>query len=122
MQGITDTRETVRASRATEVEKLRIDRAFQLSVIGLALAALLVGALLWAGWKTAADVTSVVGLFTSILGTLVGLFFGLQVGSADKAKAEDRAERAQKKADVLQAVADTPTIDRAKALYPDLFK
>ncbi len=122
MQGITDTREAIRASRATEVEKLRIDRAFQLSVIGLALAALLVGALLWAGWKTAADVTSVVGLFTSILGTLVGLFFGLQVGSADKAKAEDRAERAQKKADVLQAVADTPTIDRAKALYPDLFK
>jgi len=122
MQGLPDPQEPAPSPRDAEIEKLRIDRAFQLSVIGLVLAALLVGALLWAGWKTAADVASVVGLFTSVLGTLVGLFFGLQIGSADKAKAEDRAERAQKKADVLQAVADMPMIDRAKALYPELFR
>jgi len=104
------------------IEKLRINRAFQLSVLGLLLAAALVAALLLAGWKTAADVVSVVGLFTSVLGTLVGAFFGIQIGSEGKAKAEDRADKAQKKADILQSAADKTMIDRAKELYPDLFK
>ena len=103
-------------------EKLRIDRAFQLSVFGLTLAAALVVALLFAGLKTATDITAVVGLFTSVLGTLVGAFFGLQIGSADKAKAEERADNAQKKADALGAAADEETIKKARTLYPDLFK
>jgi hypothetical protein len=103
-------------------EKFRIQKAFQLSVFGLALAAALVCALLFAGWKGAADVTAVVGLFTSVLGTLVGAFFGLQIGSAGKAKAEERADNAQKKADALGAAADETTIGKAKLLYPDLFR
>ncbi len=105
-----------------EVEKLRINKAFYLAVIGLSLSAALVVVLLAAGWKTASEITGVVGLFTSILGTLVGAFFGLQIGSADKAKVEERADNAQKKADALQAAADEPTIRKAKELYPELFK
>lgn len=104
------------------IEKLRINRAFWLSIFGLALAAALVIALLLAGWKVSSDIVAVVGLFTSVLGTLVGAFFGLQIGSAGTAKAEDRADNAQKKADVLAAAANKDTIDEAKRLYPDLFK
>lgn len=103
-------------------EKLRIEKAFYLSVFGLLLSASLVVALLIAGWKTASDITAVVGLFTSVLGTIVGAFFGLQIGAAGKEKAEQRADDAQKKADALQQAADEPTINRAKAMYPDLFK
>ncbi len=103
-------------------EKYRVGKAFQLSIIGLSLAAMLVIVLILAGWKTASDITAVVGLFTSVLGTLVGAFFGMQIGSADKAKAEERAENAQKKVDALHAAADDKTLERAKQIYPDLFK
>jgi len=114
--------QTVTKAQDSAVEKLRINRAFSLSIVGLGLAAALVVALLIAGWDKGSEIVAVVGLFTSVLGTLVGAFFGLQIGSADKAKAEDRADTAQRKADALQSAADEPTIKRAKDLYPDLFK
>lgn len=103
------------------IEKLRIGSAFWLSICGLGLAALLVVALVIAGWKTASDITSVVGLFTSVLGTLVGAFFGLQIGAAGKTEADERANDAQKKVASLSAAADTETIDRARKIYHDLF-
>lgn len=103
------------------LEKLRINRAFWLSIFGLALAAGLVIALLIAG-KTSSDIAAVVGLFTSVLGTLIGAFFGLQIGSAGKDKAEERADNAQKKAEALAMAADSNTINRAKSLYPNLLK
>ena len=118
----TNPAQTEAKTQDREVEKLRINKAFYLAVFGLLLAAALVVVLLVAGWKTASDITGVVGLFTSILGTLVGAFFGLQIGSAGKAKADERADNAQKKADALQSAADEPTIRRAKELYPELFK
>jgi hypothetical protein len=114
--------QTVTKAQDSAVEKLRINRAFYLSIFGLGLAAALVVALLIAGVKTASEITAVVGLFTSVLGTLIGAFFGLQIGSADKAKAEERAENAQKKADVLGAFAQPETIQRAMEKFPDLFK
>lgn len=104
-----------------EVEKLRIRLAFWLSVIGLTLAALLVVVLLRSELKTATDITSVVGLFTSVLGTLVGAFFGLQIGAAGKEKAEQRAEEAQKKAGALQEAATPEVLEKARSLYPNLF-
>jgi hypothetical protein len=122
MEAQTNQAQTVTEPQNSVVEKLRINRAFYLSIIGLGLAAVLVVALLIAGWKAASDITAVVGLFTSVLGTLVGAFFGLQIGSADKAKAEERADNAQKKADVLGAFAHPETIQKAMEKFPDLFK
>lgn len=87
------------------VEKLRINKAFWLAIVGLFLAAALVivaGLLL--NWG-ASDIIAVVGLFTSVLGTLVGAFFGVQVGSAGREKAEQRAGEAEKKASALLGVA-----------------
>jgi len=104
------------------IEALRIKKAFYLSVFGLSLSVALVVVLLIAGMNKSNDIVAVVGLFTSVLGTLVGAFFGLQIGAAGKEKAEQRADNAQKKANALQAAADEPTINRAKAMYPDLFK
>jgi len=108
-------------AKDSEVEKLRVLRAFWLSVIGLSLAALLVVVLLSFGINKASDITSVVGLFTSVLGTLVGAFFGLQIGAAGKEKAEQRADEAQKKANALQGAATPDVLKKASELYPKLF-
>ena len=72
-------------------EKLRIWLAFALAVTGLVLSAVLVIFLVCKGWHTASDVVAVVGLFTSVLGTLVGTFFGAQVGAAGKEKEQQAA-------------------------------
>jgi hypothetical protein len=107
-------------SESLEIERIR--RAYYLSMFGLGLAASLVVVLVIAGCCDANGITSIVGLFTSILGTLVGAFFGLQIGSSGKEKAEERADNAQKKADVLGAYAQPDTIKLAMDKYPDLFK
>jgi len=82
----------------TKTEQMRITYAFWLAVIGLALAAALVIFLINGGSYKAAtstDIVSIVGLFTSVLGTLVGAFFGLQIGSAGKEKADQNAQQAR---------------------------
>ena len=72
-----------------QIEKSRITYAFWLAIIGLSLAAILVMFLVLKGsFNEAADIVAIVGLFTSVLGTLVGAFFGLQIGSAGKEKAQ----------------------------------
>jgi|WetSurSiteA1Bulk_404760.scaffolds.fasta_scaffold41063_2 hypothetical protein len=103
------------------VEKLRINRAFQLSLTGILLAVGLIVFLVCKNWGGAADITAVVGLFTSVLGTLVGAFFGLQIGSEGRANAEARADKAQKEVEALKSVGGEPMIERARKFYPDLF-
>jgi hypothetical protein len=69
----------------TEMELSRIRHAFWLAIIGLLLATVITIFLVIKGepdLKSAAEVTAIVGLFTSVTGTLVGAFFGLQIGSA----------------------------------------
>jgi len=56
-------------------------------------------------WNTAADVTTVVGSVTGIIGTLVGVFFGNSVGSAGKDKAEAARNTAEKKLQTMTALA-----------------
>ncbi len=86
-------------------ERLRIHHAFWLSIFGLGLAAALAVFLVAkAGTKidTSAEVVAIVGLFTSVTGTLVGAFFGLQIGAAGaeherrgRQKAEESRQRAE---------------------------
>ena len=92
-----------------KTEQMRITYAFWLAVIGLALAAGLAVYLVSAGSfkaTTSTDITAIVGLFTSVLGTLVGAFFGLQVGSAGREKAQQNAKEATKVA--FKALANLP--------------
>lgn len=105
-----------------KTEQLRINRAFWLAIFGLTLAAIVAVTLFFGGMDEASDLTSVVGLFTSVLGTLVGAFFGLQIGSAGKEEAEERANEAQKQVNALASAADKNTLKTARELYPNLFK
>lgn len=104
-----------------EVEILRISRAFWLAVTGLLLAACLVIVLLIFGIKTSSDIVAIVGLFTSVLGTLVGAFFGLQIGSAGKEKAEERADKAEQTTKAVMSQATPDQIKNAMNMFPEAF-
>ena len=75
-------------------DDLRYGAALIVAVIGLLIPAVLVYALSPKDGWTAKDIAAIVGLFTSVVGTLVGAFLGVQVGSAGKQKAEQLANRA----------------------------
>lgn len=67
------------------VEQLRLWLAFGLGVIGIGIAAYLAMHVSANVEKwTEGGVTGLVGLFTGILGTLVGAFFGMQIGASGK--------------------------------------
>ena len=71
----------------------RAGSALIVAVVGLAIPAGLVVFLVHQNWKPT-NVASIIGVFTSIVGTLVGAFLGVQVGAAGKDKAQNIANRA----------------------------
>ncbi len=88
-------------NKTCRAERLRITLAFLMSVIGILIAALLVVFLVCRGWEEVEDIVAVVGIFTSVLGTIVGAFLGFQIGSADKEK--ERREKEIYRKVALQA-------------------
>ena len=75
-------------------DDLKYGAALIVAVVGLVIPAVLAGWLaLREGWKPS-DVTALAGLFTGVVGTLVGAFLGVQVGAAGKERAEQLAQRA----------------------------
>jgi vacuolar-type H+-ATPase subunit I/STV1 len=108
-------------AHACDNERLRIQHAFWLSIIGLTLAAALAVLLVRRQEmkvSTSAEVAAIVGLFTSVTGTLVGAFFGLQIGAAGaehERRSRQRAEESRQRAEQLTR--------RALAhLHPDVAK
>lgn len=72
----------------------RILPAFIIALIGLLIPMTLVFYLVGkSGWSPS-DVSSIIGVFTSVVGTLVGAFLGAQVGAAGKDKAQALANQA----------------------------
>jgi uncharacterized membrane protein YebE (DUF533 family) len=59
---------------------------------------------------------------TGVIGTLVAAFFGYQQGSAGKEKAEEQANQAQREVSALKEVTTPDIVERARSLYPDLFR
>jgi hypothetical protein len=80
-------------ANASNGDGLKYAAALIVAVIGLIIPAVLVISLAWQGCKSN-EVSTVVGSFTTVVGTLVGAFLGVQVGSAGKQKAESIARRA----------------------------
>src|SRR5689334_17619999 len=75
------------------VDDTRVGSALIIAIIGLLLPTILVVLLAFKNWKPN-DIVTVVGCFTGLVGTLVGAFLGVQVGSAGKQKAETFARKA----------------------------
>jgi hypothetical protein len=81
-------------SSTTSSEDLKFGGALLVTAAGFVLIGVLVYvAISNANWKPS-DVTALVGAVTTLLGTLVGAFLGVQAGSTGKAKAEGLANRA----------------------------
>lgn len=79
---------------ADSTEELRIGGALLVTFLGFIVIAILVYLLpVKDGWK-ASEVTALVGSLTTVLGTIVGAFLGVQAGSAGRQKAENLANRA----------------------------
>jgi hypothetical protein len=93
-------------------ERLRIHHAFWLSLFGLTLAAALAVFLIVRSKEGMVDesseVVAIVGLFTSVTGTLVGAFFGLQIGAAGaerERRSRETAEASRQKAEERTRIA-----------------
>ena len=80
---------------ATTTEKTRIAGAFLVIFAGLLVIAFLAYMLPIGkdGW-TPSDVIALVGAITTFLGTVIGAFLGMQVGTDSREKAERMASRA----------------------------
>ena len=89
-----------------EIEKLRLERAYHLSIIGFTLTIVLAMALAvmtFFGFDSADTVSQVISPFLTVLGTLVGTFFGIQVGSAGKETLMKEASEANMRASAFAA-------------------
>ena len=71
----------------------RLRTSLIVAIVGLILLVVMVVALAILKWS-ADDIATLGGIFTGILGTLVGAILGFQVGSAGKKKAERLARLA----------------------------
>jgi hypothetical protein len=103
-------------SSASQSECLRIRFGFWIVTLGLVLVVVVFLAAM-ARWTAASDVAAAVGSVTGVIGTIIGAFFGVQVGSAGKEKAETARAEAERKA--LRLAAAMPPDVASKVLAED---
>ena len=82
----------------------RTKLGFLLVIIGI-VAVLAAFGLAMLRWKAATDVAAGLAPITGVIGSLVGAFFGLQLGAEGKEKAEKAKDEEAKKVQSLAAVA-----------------
>lgn len=63
-------------------------------VIGLAAVSLAFVVAAWK-WREAAEVATALGSVTGVIGTVVGAYFGMQIGAAGKRRAEEERRQAE---------------------------
>ncbi|MDZ4782937.1 MAG: hypothetical protein SGJ19_22030 [Planctomycetia bacterium] len=95
-----------------DVDGTRINAALIVAVVGLLVPAAIVIVCAVVGWP-ANDIATIVGLFTSVAGTLVGAILGAQIGAAGKANAEEGKKIAEQGKERAQQLAQ-----RALAALP----
>jgi len=95
---------------------LRIKYGYRAILGGFILVAVVLVVAIWR-WDVANDVAVVVGLFTSMVGTVIGAFFGIQVGS--QGKEEALAARDQAETTANAALSALPK-DDAKEVLQDV--
>jgi hypothetical protein len=105
----------------------RIKYGFVVVLVGLAAVVFIYTVAIW-HWTAASDVTAAVGSAGGVIGTIVGAFFGLQLGAAGKEKAEEQRDRAELQRDrvnsqlrELLAITPPATYEGLRAVRADLF-
>lgn len=72
-------------------------------------------------WDSASDVAAVVGSAGGLVGTVIGAFFGVQVGSAGRDRAERQRNVAQERSLALAAALSPEQFAAVHASRRDLF-
>lgn len=114
--GTSTTGTSTTGAPATSADELRIKYGYRAILGGFILVAVVLVVAIWR-WDVANDVAVVVGLFTSMVGTVIGAFFGIQVGS--QGKEEALAARDQAETTANAALSALPK-DDAKEVLQDV--
>jgi len=85
---------TTSTTTVEEIDRLRLRYGFWIIVTGFALVAFITMVSIFR-WADVTSVATVVGAVTSLVGTVVGAFFGIQVGAVGKERAEASRERSE---------------------------
>ncbi len=85
---------TTSSSSAEEIDRLRLRYGFWIIITGFALV-FLVTVISSFRWAEVTSVATVVGAVASLVGTVVGAFFGVQVGAVGKERADAARERSE---------------------------
>jgi hypothetical protein len=104
-------------------ERLMTDRTQGFIVVILGLVCLL-AVFLFSMFKfsSASDVTTTVASVGGVIGTIVGAFFGLQLGAAGKDKVEQQRNKAQERALELAGITPKNEFESLKSSRPELFR
>jgi hypothetical protein len=82
-----------------QLDGMRLRYGFWIIIIGFGLVAFIALVSIFR-WSDVSSVATVVGAVSSLVGTVVGAFFGVQFGSAGKERAEAARDRSQEIAEV----------------------
>jgi len=98
-------------------DRVRIHYAGALGIAGVVVPVILAVVLIFEeGWG-ATVVASVVGLFTSLIGPLVGAFLGYEAGSAGKEKEQKARINSERRLDIVRGQLDDATMARVRDLW-----
>jgi hypothetical protein len=92
MDPLVDVQGTTPAPTSEEIDRLRLRYGFWIIITGFALV-FLITLIAMFRWVEVTSVAKVVGAVASLVGTVVGAFFGVQVGAVGKERAEAARER-----------------------------
>jgi hypothetical protein len=83
---------------SNELDLMRLRYGFWIIIFGFSLVAFIALIAIFK-WDEVANVATVVGAVSSLVGTVVGAFFGVQFGAAGKERAEAARDRSQEMAE-----------------------
>ncbi len=92
MNPLVDVQETTPVATTEDIDRLRLRYGFWIIITGFTLV-FLITLMASFRWAEVTSVATVVGAVASLAGTVVGAFFGVQVGAVGKERADAARER-----------------------------
>jgi hypothetical protein len=97
-----------------QLDQMRLRYGFWIIIIGFGLVAFITVVSIFA-WSEVTNVATVVGAVSSLVGTVVGAFFGVQVGSVGREKAEAARDRSQEVTEAALSMLPPESADRLRS-------
>ena len=97
-----------------QLDQMRLRYGFWIIIIGFGLVGFITVVSIFA-WSEVTNVATVVGAVSSLVGTVVGAFFGVQVGSVGREKAEAARDRSQEVTEAALSMLPPESADRLRS-------